>query len=407
MNIFGQQFKTGLRFKDSETEEDFRQSLHNPGQFRMIIMIAAVLFTAYLPLDHILFGVLFKYFLIIRLGVFLPYTMLAYILSYSIFFRNHPLVLVISSVLTASGCVIAMEYLSRESQYAGLYYYGITQILIFFFGTGKISVKPALITGLAVVIPAIIVDSLFVVDDPLRSLMKSIYLVTMLLIGTLTTAIIQEANRRNYLNHKRVEELSLTDHLTGLKNRLFFDSIIKPEIIDFVKYTGPPGTLQVQRTADSCANGCYAVFLLDLDHFKKVNDTYGHDTGDLVLQEFSERVKAVIRSNDILIRWGGEEFMLILRHTREEFIKDFVKRIRAKVSDVPFKAGDKNIRVTISGGLFTAHPHSAADFSEVENIISLADSALYYSKENGRNMFTSARCSNPAGGEAEELIIIE
>ncbi len=403
MKIFSEQFKTGLHFKDIKTETEFRRSLNSPEQFRMIIIIGAALFTAYLPLDFLLFGELFKSFLIIRLGIFLPYCLAAYLLTYAVYFKNHPLLLIILLALISSGAVIAMEYLARESEYAGLYFYGITQILIFFFGTGKIPIKPAAITGLIVVISAIIVDSVFVVDDPIRSLVKIIYLVTMLLIGILATAIIQEANRKTFLSHKKVEELSLTDHLTGLKNRLFFDSIIKPEIIDFIKFTGTAGSEPVQRTADSCANDCYALLLLDLDHFKKVNDTYGHDIGDIVLQEFSTKLKAIIRSNDILIRWGGEEFLLLLRHTREEFIKDFVKRLREKISDIPFEAGGKNIKVTISGGVFTVQPHTSAEFSEIENIISLADTALYYSKENGRNMFTSVKCSNLAVGEAEEL----
>ena len=124
-----------------------------------------------------------------------------------------------------------------------------------------------------------------------------------------------------------------------------------------------------------------AVIVLDLDHFKAVNDAHGHETGDLVLQRFSDVVRGCIRSEDVFARLGGEEFMLVLRDTQADTAQALAERIRQQVMALEFAPAGRTIRVTVSLGIsFTADRHAPYDV-----LIRLADEALYAAKHKGRN----------------------
>jgi len=124
--------------------------------------------------------------------------------------------------------------------------------------------------------------------------------------------------------------------------------------------------------------------LLDIDHFKKVNDRYGHDAGDLVLQQFSEVVTQTIRAGDFVFRYGGEEFLCIVTSVGLELAENVAKKIRIAIEDHSFSLKDnQTISVTTSIGLavFDGHP----DYSR---LITNADQALYQAKEEGRNRYS-------------------
>lgn len=151
---------------------------------------------------------------------------------------------------------------------------------------------------------------------------------------------------------------SLKDPLTGAYNRLFFYEVV------------------VKRFSDG-----YRVMLLDIDHFKQINDTYGHDTGDEVLKGLSKRIRANIRSDDYFVRFGGEEFLLILRERRKEEALQFSQRLLELVASTPFEAGTHSLNITVSIGLNLSQIRSGS----VEEAIKAADEALYRAKEGGRN----------------------
>lgn len=160
-----------------------------------------------------------------------------------------------------------------------------------------------------------------------------------------------------------------TDHLTGLPNRRAFDK-----------------TLEMVARLSGLQGAGFGLILLDIDHFKKVNDTYGHPAGDAVLKQFSELVRKAVRSDDMAARYGGEEFAVITPAFQIAF--DIGERVRKAVENETFVLPDgKAIDLTCSFGC-VAYP---VDTNTVSQLIEMADKALYEAKINGRN--GGAKCA--------------
>ncbi|OMH40138.1 hypothetical protein BLW93_06690 [Desulfurobacterium indicum] len=121
--------------------------------------------------------------------------------------------------------------------------------------------------------------------------------------------------------------------------------------------------------------------MIDIDYFKRINDTYGHEVGDLVLKFIVDKIRSLIRSSDILVRYGGEEFIIYLPHTTLKDALKLAERIRKGIEDMIIDTEDgKKIRVTISLGV------AERDLGEtLEQVIKKADEALYRAKKHGRN----------------------
>ncbi len=128
--------------------------------------------------------------------------------------------------------------------------------------------------------------------------------------------------------------------------------------------------------------------IFDLDHFKKVNDTFGHPAGDYVLQKVSEITKNLIRDEDIFARYGGEEFVILMRDTEEISAVKLAERLRRKIEQYKFIFEGQAIAVTVSLGVGCAH---GSNFKSCEELIKEADKFLYYSKIHGRNRVSSPR----------------
>lgn len=163
----------------------------------------------------------------------------------------------------------------------------------------------------------------------------------------------------------QLQKLAATDGLTGLKNRRSLQEDLASNIALFTRNSQP-----------------LSLLLLDIDHFKKVNDTYGHLTGDRVLQGLALILKDESRKGDVAARYGGEEFALILPYTDQVGAKKIAERIRLRVES----AGWTNQTITISIGLATLISDDT-----VSTLQSRADRALYSSKNHGRNQVTHSR----------------
>jgi diguanylate cyclase (GGDEF)-like protein len=164
--------------------------------------------------------------------------------------------------------------------------------------------------------------------------------------------------------HKEVEKLAVTDGLTGLHNHRHFQERLSEEFQRLERIPQP-----------------LSLMLIDIDHFKKINDVYGHPAGDTVLTNLAVILKKTLRGIDILARYGGEEFAAVLMGTESSGAKKMAERLRASVMNSPFFIDENKLTVTLSIGLAT-HPHDAAAKDE---LINKADQALYYAKKNGRN----------------------
>lgn len=162
----------------------------------------------------------------------------------------------------------------------------------------------------------------------------------------------------------KVEKLSITDPLTGLLNRRRFESIFETEFKKAVRYSSPLSCL-----------------VIDIDHFKSINDTYGHTAGDAVLRDLAKILKRCIRQVDTACRWGGEEFVILTPMTAKAFAITPARRILNAVSGATFEAVPGRV-VTVSIGIADT---TREDLNDKEQLIELADEALYEAKKNGRN----------------------
>lgn len=168
---------------------------------------------------------------------------------------------------------------------------------------------------------------------------------------------------RNALLYKQAVEKAYIDPLTGLNNRAAFDKSIEQEIELATRHSH---TL--------------TLLMLDLDKFKEINDNYGHIVGDAVLKNFADTILECLRRSDIIFRYGGEEFAVLLRNTKAEGATLLAERMRKNVEEMEFDYNSIKINVSVSIGL--------AELQEGDNgtkLIERADELLYKAKENGRN----------------------
>ncbi len=190
-------------------------------------------------------------------------------------------------------------------------------------------------------------------------------------------ALSAELRQRNL----EYERASLTDPLTGLNNRRFAMQEMPKEVALCLRRQGA-----APRTG-SGAHSDLVLFLIDLDHFKLINDRHGHAVGDAVLVEFAQRLREVFRSSDHLIRWGGEEFLVVAREAGREHAAELAERVRRLMSERPFPV-EHGIELSCSVSIgFAPFPllqelPAAAGWEEV---VDLADRLLYAAKRGGRN----------------------
>lgn len=162
----------------------------------------------------------------------------------------------------------------------------------------------------------------------------------------------------------KLHDTSLRDGMTGLYNRRFLEEFIDKVIS------------QALRSEES-----YAILMIDIDYFKMVNDTYGHDAGDMVIKGLADTLSSSVRESDLAIRYGGEEFMVLMHNSSEQGALQVAEKIKASFNARTFSVGSETIKKTLSIGIafFPAQSES------IWKVIKYADTALYQAKENGRN----------------------
>ncbi|HHN65316.1 MAG TPA: GGDEF domain-containing protein [Nitrospirae bacterium] len=187
----------------------------------------------------------------------------------------------------------------------------------------------------------------------------------MSLIGNQVSLIIEKVKL-----FEETKRLSITDALTGLYNARFFYQSLDKEIQRAKRY-----------------DESFSLIIFDIDDFKDVNDTYGHQAGDEILIEFSQILLRHTRKTDIVSRYGGEEFVIILPNTRKEVACSLAERIMNEVSHTAFKANDCEIRITVSGGI-AGFPDDGAT---AKDLLYCADMALYEAKSRGKKRIIQYR----------------
>ena len=169
----------------------------------------------------------------------------------------------------------------------------------------------------------------------------------------------------------RTITMAVTDSLTGLHNRRYLDT-----------------HMPVLLTRAMGRERPLSVIMLDFDHFKRINDQFGHDAGDDVLREFAARLRKNVRGMDLLCRYGGEEFVVVLPDSDVEAARAVAERIRTAVSEAPFSVANGKHKVNLTVSMGIAGLRLIGDSAEA--LFSRTDAALYQAKKGGRNRIVSS-----------------
>ena len=176
---------------------------------------------------------------------------------------------------------------------------------------------------------------------------------------------------KNAINQERLKQIGLVDALTGINNRRFFDQRLVEEVTGARRRGGPLSCL-----------------FLDIDHFKRVNDTFNHRVGDQVLCEVARVIKNQLRVSDVLARYGGEEFVALLPDSDAAGAVVIAERIRQQIEGLELKTPDGAlVHISISIGIDSLGPEASQRMpaASADALITRADRALLYAKEHGRN----------------------
>jgi len=183
-----------------------------------------------------------------------------------------------------------------------------------------------------------------------------------------------------------LKELSLRDPLTGLRNRRFLFETLATLMEDLARQAARQSAGAADRRGRQSGE-VVGLFMVDIDHFKAVNDTHGHDAGDAVLRRFAQLLIECVRTEDIVVRWGGEEFLVVLPRTRYDSLASIAEKLRTTVAETRFEIPGGELRKTCSVG-YTSLPFVEQTQQQdltLEQAITVADLGLYRAKREGRN----------------------
>ena len=362
--------------------------------------------------DEAIYGRSFDHVYFLEHSVFLICAAIAWVRSvgtWKTIYRH----LLGASMLYALGSIVAGPAIDAHKYYTGsLYDIPLVGAMAWFIAMGLIGHKLAPqaepltkrrgtrragLSGLAMItilsLPIMAWWAIYMSAAPasVRTFRLMLTLAAMMLMGALIwikhNRLDQELARAN----QELREDSLTDLLTGSRNRRFFSSTIEADVQQAVRFYSPLSSVQGKRNRD------LAFYLIDSDSFKEVNDSYGHDVGDQLLVEMARRISSAIRHADVLIRWGGDEFLVISRYTDRDDTTTLATRVLNVVGGELFELKDGvSIRCTCSIGWaifpWFVHDPSAVKYDEV---LHLADDALYRAKKAGKNQATGLLPSLP------------
>ena len=210
-------------------------------------------------------------------------------------------------------------------------------------------------------------------------LARSTLVIAVLLVsGLLLRQVLVTRDRTRLANAlatalREQERLAVTDGLTGLYNRRFFQEMLRLDA-ERAERDGSP----------------VSIIMIDLDRFKKVNDTCGHPTGDRVLVEAADRIRRAVRPSDLVARYGGEEFVCLLPGTGEDPALEVAEQVRRALSRTPLSVAGREIRLTASLGVASAGTRGGRPHGDLEGLIHDADGALYRAKARGRDQVAAA-----------------
>ncbi len=266
--------------------------------------------------------------------------------------------------LAVMAMILSMLLLYLKTGTSGLYQIS-NGLVISFFGVSVLAVRGLREWMLLFLLPlAAFAGAAAYLDITLSTILPLFFdPLVMMVIGMIVLEALRRVLTSEFEARQTLGEMAATDQLTGLLNRWAIWPLLNHEL-QHAQRAGAP----------------FSLILSDLDLFKKVNDAYGHDAGDLVLRETARRLEGALRRQDALCRWGGEELLILLPDTDSTGALEAAEKLRASMADSTIAAGDNRIHQTISLGVA-----SFQNGDDIDAVVSRADAALYRAKHKGRN----------------------
>jgi len=349
-----------IDLQDKETKQKFDQWMIRSSllQIRLITALTSLLYIIYALINSIkVSSDVLPLMLTIHLYILPPLLFLISLMTFKKDFHKLTIFLLIIAPIIAA---IGNLFITSKMEDPTLYMTELYLILFWIFSVSGLRLWQAIISAIITSAIILYVTYFFFSLSEENFLMHCFWMSASFSFGLLGAYLLEKSYKEVFSTHEQLTQLAVTDKLTGLYNRNKLDELLKDEL-----------------NRNKYFQHRFGLAIMDIDHFKNINDTYGHQIGDTVLIEIGKLIQEEIRSTDKVIRWGGEEFIIIYLETDKQEVIRLVEQLRQKIEQHIFS---KSIMLTVSLGLtLCSNEDSNA------SIIKRADIALYIAKNNGRN----------------------
>jgi diguanylate cyclase (GGDEF)-like protein len=327
-------------------------------QIRIITILTGILYIVYSKIDqYVLPSYIMNMASSIHLYIIVPFIFFISILTLFPKYYKHMINLLILALIFAT---LANLLLVKNLDSFPIY---MTEIYLIIFWTFTISGLKIKQSTLSVFFVSVITFIYYYFILPLPKelfIMHTFWMLSSISFGFVGAFLLDRLSKINFINYEKLQNLAVTDNLTGLYNRTKLDEVLNNELDRSKRF-----------------NYCFSFMFIDIDYFKMVNDTYGHQSGDDFLIEFTNLINNNSRSTDHFFRWGGEEFVMICPEVDKENILIHAEKLRQKIESYKFKSiGYKTVSIGVT--------LSRSD-DIIDSLVKRADKALYMAKDSGRN----------------------
>ncbi|HYN87797.1 MAG TPA: GGDEF domain-containing protein [Ardenticatenaceae bacterium] len=353
-----------LRFDDSVLERAFLDGYHASvlGVSRAALAVGLLLYAVFGALDRIVVPHQVLPIWVIRFAVVCPFAALCLALTFTPRFRRRLDVLLGAMTVVGGLGIIAMTLIA-DPPGSYLYYAGLLLVMMYGYTFTRLRFLPALI-ACGIVTVAYEVAAVTVEQTPFAILVNnSFFLLSANVIGMIACYQLEWHARREFLLRRSLEQSAIRDPLTGLFNRRYLDSQLDEMVGLYQRYRTP-----------------FTAMLLDVDNFNAINDTHGHLAGDAVLKAVARTLKANVRETDLVFRFGGDEFEVLLPSTKAKGMRFLADRLLAALNATRIEGVDGALDIGFSAGA----SEMAAELPGAEPLLERASRALLEAKKQGK-----------------------
>lgn len=346
--------------KDKGQNEKFDQWMmkSNLLQIRLVTALTGVLYIGSALMNSLIVkGDILELMLLIHLYLMPPLLFLLTLMTYKKELYTYLIILLIIAPLFAT---IGNLVITLHMHAPALYMTELYLIIFWIFTVSGLRLWQATLSASMIVVVMVMVVYWFFALSVEAFVMHCFWILSAYSFGFLAAYLLEKSYKEVFSTHEKLTQLAMTDTLTGLHNRAKLDELLKNEL-----------------TRAKHFKHTFAVAIMDIDYFKHVNDSHGHQVGDSILREIGALITEKLATLDKVIRWGGEEFLLIYIETDKEAVLQQIEALRLHIQAHAFSISDE---ITASFGLTLNQQNDTID-----SIIQRADKALYAAKNNGRN----------------------